>query len=144
MRTPGAVPNLCKADSGLSAMFGILAAISSKTPAKSVNCFDGGTYEGFVRKYSGEAAALLAMLDSEDPIKIESWIHHVFSVASGPLKAFAFLTMIKPDKTSRFGASELDKLVVGPLSNILGLSESAFIEEFKDEHWKLEDNGTRN
>ena len=34
--------------------------------------------------------------------------------------------------------------IVGPLSNILGLSESAFIEEFKDEHWKLEDNGTRN
>ena len=29
MRTPGAVPNLCKADSGLSAMIGILAAISS-------------------------------------------------------------------------------------------------------------------
>ena len=115
-----------------------------KTPAESVNCFDGGTYEDFVREYSGEAAALLAMLNSEDPIKIESWIHHVFSVASGPLKAFAFLTMIKPDKTSRFGASELDKLVVGPLSNILGLSESAFIEEFKDEHWKLEDNGTRN
>ena len=51
------------------------------------------------------------MLDSEDPIKIESWIHHVFSEASGPLKAFAFLTMIKPDKTERFGASELDKLV---------------------------------
>ena len=25
MRTPGAVPNLCKADSGLSAMIGILA-----------------------------------------------------------------------------------------------------------------------
>ena len=79
--------------------------------AESVNCFDGGTYEDFVREYSGEAAALLAMLNSEDPIKIESWIHHVFSVASGPLKAFAFLTMIKPDKTSRFGASELDKLV---------------------------------
>ena len=34
--------------------------------------------------------------------------------------------------------------IVGPLSNILGLSESAFIEELKDEHWKLEDNGTRN
>ena len=29
MRTPGAVPNLCKADSGLSAMIGILVAISS-------------------------------------------------------------------------------------------------------------------
>ena len=55
-----------------------------KTPAESVNCFDGGTYEDFVREYSGEAAALLAMLNSEDPIKIESWIHHVFSVASGP------------------------------------------------------------
>lgn len=82
-----------------------------KIPAKSVNCFDGGTYEEFVREYSGEAAALLAMLDSEDPIKIESWIHHVFSEASGPLRAFAFLTMIKPDKTERFGASELDKLV---------------------------------
>ena len=49
-----------------------------RTPARSVNCFDGGTYEGFVRDYSGEAAALLAMLDSEDPIKIEYWIHHVF------------------------------------------------------------------
>ena len=82
-----------------------------RTPARSVNCFDGGTYEGFVRDYSGEAAALLAMLDSEDPIKIEYWIHHVFSEASGPLKAFCFLTMIRPEKTERFGASELDKLV---------------------------------
>ena len=29
MRAQGAVPNLCKADSGLSAMIGILVAISS-------------------------------------------------------------------------------------------------------------------
>ena len=34
-----------------------------------------------------------------------------FDQGSGPLGAFAFLTMIKPDKTERFGASELDKLV---------------------------------
>ena len=51
------------------------------------------------------------MLDSEDSIKVEYWIHQVFDQAFGPLKAFAFLTMIKPDKTERFGASELDKLV---------------------------------
>ena len=35
MRTPGAVPNLCKADSGLSAMIGILVAISSHLVAPS-------------------------------------------------------------------------------------------------------------
>ena len=34
MRTPGAVPNLCKADSGLSAMIGILVAISSHLVAR--------------------------------------------------------------------------------------------------------------
>ena len=28
MRTPGAVPNLCKADSGLSAMIGILVTVA--------------------------------------------------------------------------------------------------------------------
>ena len=28
MRTPGAVPNLCKADSGLSAMIGILVTVT--------------------------------------------------------------------------------------------------------------------
>ena len=33
IRDPRAVPNLCKADSGLSAMFGILAAISSHMEA---------------------------------------------------------------------------------------------------------------
>ena len=41
------------------------AFVKHKIPAKSVNCFDGGTYEGFVRSFSGEAGALLAMLDSE-------------------------------------------------------------------------------
>ena len=34
IRDPRAVPNLCKADSGLSAMFGILAAISSHLVAR--------------------------------------------------------------------------------------------------------------
>ena len=31
IRDPRAVPNLCKADSGLSAMFGILAATEKKS-----------------------------------------------------------------------------------------------------------------
>jgi hypothetical protein len=35
-----------------------------RTLAKSVNCFDGGTFEEFVRLFSGEAGDLLAMLDS--------------------------------------------------------------------------------
>ena len=35
----------------------------------------------------------------------------LFAKASGPLKAFAFLTMIKSDKTEMFGAKESDKLV---------------------------------
>ena len=47
MRTPGAVPNLCKADSGLSAMIGILVAISSHLVARykipSYTCCNGNT-----------------------------------------------------------------------------------------------------
>ena len=39
MRTPGAVPNLCKADSGLSAMIGILVAISSHLVARYEDTF---------------------------------------------------------------------------------------------------------
>ena len=44
MRTPRAIPNLCKADSGLSAMIGILVAISShlvaryKIPSYTCSC----------------------------------------------------------------------------------------------------------
>ena len=51
------------------------------------------------------------MLDSEDSIKVEYWIYQVFDQGSGPLGAFAFLTMIKSDKTEMFGAKESDKLV---------------------------------
>ena len=39
MRAPGAVPNLCKADSGLSAMIGILVAISSHLVARYEDTF---------------------------------------------------------------------------------------------------------
>ena len=39
MRAQGAVPNLCKADSGLSAMIGILVAISSHIVARYEDTF---------------------------------------------------------------------------------------------------------
>ena len=39
MRAPGAVLNLCKADSGLSAMIGILVAISSHLVARYEDTF---------------------------------------------------------------------------------------------------------
>ena len=45
MRTPGAVPNLCKADSGLSAMIGILVAISLKIAPMRTNKFSNAGFD---------------------------------------------------------------------------------------------------
>ena len=44
MRTPGAVPNLCKADSGLSAMTGIFKLVAIVTPSGSLQDSDTSLY----------------------------------------------------------------------------------------------------
>ena len=47
----------------------------------------------------------------DESTQVGYWIFDVFAQASGPLKAFAFLTMVKSDKTEMFGEKELDNLV---------------------------------
>ena len=47
----------------------------------------------------------------DESTQIGYWIFDVFAQASGPVKAFAFLTMVKSEKMEMFGEKELDNLV---------------------------------